>query len=79
MIDSKEIMESIRANSALLESCKRHDFSIPIDRNTKKPIPEKVLFCDWRCSNCGGWVDGQRKVWYNLGLKHGELEASGAV
>lgn len=69
----EEIWKAVKANCALLDACAKHDFSTPVDRRTKQPIPERVLFCDWRCKNCGGHVDGIAKQWYELGLKHGKL------
>jgi len=70
-IDTKQIMADVKANHAKLESCDRHDFSQPIDRRTKEPIPERVVFCDWRCVRCGGWVDCHAKHWFDIGVRHG--------
>ena len=65
-----KIFQQVKANLKLLESCPRHNFSVPVDRHTKQPIPDKVTFCDWRCSECGGWVDGLAKRWYEQGMAH---------
>lgn len=71
-----QIIAEIKANSAKLDACILHDFSICLDRVTKKPIdnpePKQMFGAKWRCKNCGGDVDAMAKRWYNLGLQHGE-------
>ena len=71
---SEEVLAEVKANSAKLNSCSRHDFSICLDRRTKEtiadPKPEQRLFARWQCSKCGGRVDGTSKHWYQLGLSH---------
>jgi len=69
-VNVDKIMEEVRANHALLDSCAAHDFSIPINRLSKQPIEPGMPthFCDWKCSKCGGWVDHPRKSWYEKGM-----------
>lgn len=71
--DMDEIFQQVKANHKLLESCPRHDFSIALDHFTKKPLEVATTFSDWRCSNCGGWVDGAAKRWYERGLAHAKV------
>ena len=66
---SREIWEDVKRNSALLDSCTSHDFSIDMN-------PERVIGKRWRCTNCGGHVDHVCKNWYESGLKHGKSEVS---
>ena len=75
MIDFKAIQAEVKANMAKLDGCARHEFDIPIDRRTKKPIapppgPSKLFFCEWECIHCGGQVGGREKGWYERGIKH---------
>jgi hypothetical protein len=71
-IDVDEIFQQVKANSAKLDSCALHDFSIPVDRRTKQVLDKPDLFCRWRCSKCLGEVDGIVRRWYRLGLEHGK-------
>lgn len=66
----QEIAAIVRANHAKLNSCRRHDFTIPVDRSTKKPITVHEPFCYWQCQRCGGWVSGTDRKWYETGLEH---------
>jgi len=59
-----EIWKQVKANQALLEVCKGHDFSLPFEKRGQFTVK-------WKCSKCGGTVDSQAKRWYELGLKHG--------
>jgi hypothetical protein len=68
--DTEEIVKMVRENQLRLDDCPRHDFSVPLDRHTKKPIDSPVIFCDWQCTHCRGWVNGEAKRWYLRGLKH---------
>lgn len=68
--DMDKIFLEVKANKAKLEACPRHEFSIPIDRRTKKPLSGPVMFCDWECKNCHGRVDVTAKAWYERGMKH---------
>lgn len=63
--EQMKIMEAIRHNNQLLESCERHDFSEEI------PHPMGGLRTKWKCTRCGGTVDYSEKKWYELGLTHG--------
>lgn len=61
--EQMKIMEDIRNNNKLLESCNLHDFSIE--------VPQKhTILSKWKCSNCGGIVDSTQKQWYEKGLNH---------
>lgn len=59
-----EIWRQVKANQALLETCKGHDFSQPHEKRGQ-------LVVKWKCSKCGGTVDHLAKRWYEMGLKHG--------
>lgn len=78
-IDMDAIIAEVKANRALLESCSGHDFSIAIDRITKVPLTEVKTFCDWKCSKCGGHVDGMMKIWYNKGVAHEQARVAAAM
>lgn len=59
-----EIWTEVKANSAALDSCiGPHDFQ-SMDQ-TKK------LGTRYKCSKCGGTVDGVSYSWYTRGLTHG--------
>jgi hypothetical protein len=73
MIDSKQLLREIKENIRILDSCKRHDFSIPLDRHAKQPMAEPTFGCYWRCAKCGGHVGGTERIWYNRGLEHAKL------
>ena len=70
--DSEQILKEVRTNIATLDACARHNFSVPVDRHTKQPIPNATFACKWKCSKCGGVVDGSARNWYNLGLEHAQ-------
>jgi len=58
-----EIFEQVKANGAKLDGCPGpHDF-VPVD-------PAR-LFHRFRCTKCGGQVDGSAARWYRRGLQHG--------
>lgn len=57
-----EIWAGVKANSAKLDACQRHEFVCE--------APGK-LGAKWRCSACGGTVSGTDAHWYNLGRSHG--------
>ena len=59
------LAEGVRANSALLQSCPRHDFS-PVAPATAGAAPQK-----FRCIECGGEVGLTARHWYTLGLAAG--------
>lgn len=73
--DTDQILKQIRANTALLDGCSGHDFSICLDRITKEPIsnptPSQHFGAKWKCSKCGGYTDAINKSWYNRGVDHG--------
>lgn len=54
----KEIAKNIHKNNKLLNQCSFHTFN--------KKVNDK-----WFCSNCGGYVYAQSKMWYEKGVKHG--------
>jgi len=73
--ETDAILQDIRHNRTLLESCsKPHDFSICLDRTSKQPLscptPQQQFGAHWKCSKCGGRVDSLARIWYNLGLTH---------
>lgn len=59
------LLDDVRANQRLLESCPRHDFSQSLDR------PGDRLRLRWRCACCTGVVDASAKAWYERGRAHG--------
>lgn len=61
--DLAGIWAEVKANQALLESCRRHDFSLP-SRFSGKMVTQ------WRCAVCSGTVDGHARRWYMDGLEH---------
>ncbi|WP_157930347.1 hypothetical protein [Mycobacteroides abscessus] len=63
-IDIKAIYEEVKANHEKLKACKRHDFS-------KDLTPETKINKRWECVQCGGYVGGEAKTWYERGLVHG--------
>lgn len=74
IIDS--ILVEIKANTDRMETCQRHDFSIVLDRHTKQtienPTPAQRFGAKFKCSRCGGIVDGLARIWYDKGLKDGK-------
>ena len=75
--ETDAILVQVKANTVALESCPGpHDFSIALDRYTKKPIenptPHQTFLCKWQCSRCGGYIDAINRTWYNRGLKDGK-------
>lgn len=66
-----EVKKTILENNQKLASCQLpHEFTIPIDRITKAELPEKQIFCKWKCKLCGAIQDFEAKHWYELGLQH---------
>ena len=55
-----ELWASVKANSAKLDSCPRHDF-VKIDN---------LIGGKYRCSRCDGETDSIAVRWYLDGLKH---------
>ena len=73
-----EIFEQVKANRAKLDACAGpHAFLLCIPRGSCCPVatptPQQRFGAKWRCTKCGGDVDGVYKIWYELGLKHGKL------
>ena len=56
------ILEQVKANHALLETCNRHDFG--------STDPRK-LGAKYTCLVCGGTADAVAVTWYERGLAHG--------
>lgn len=59
--DMLSIWADVKANQALLGSCRRHSFAA---------IDGGVPFSKYRCSACGGVADGVAVAWYMRGLEH---------
>jgi len=57
----KEIWEQVKVNSALLDSCSKHNFELMKDRKDRR----------YKCTNCNGELDTVNVIWYNKGLEHG--------
>jgi len=72
-VEIDAILAEIKANTARMENCSRHDFSITLDRRTKQPIenptPAQRFGAKFKCTRCGGIVDGLARIWYDKGLK----------
>lgn len=68
----KEIMEEVKENHRKLDSCSRHLFNEDL-------TPERRLNKQWKCSNCGGYINSSEKLWYEKGLCHakGERDENG--
>lgn len=60
----QEIWAAVKANHALLDTCKGHDFSLPFEKRGQ-------MTTKWKCTKCQGVVDTLAKRWYETGLKHG--------
>ena len=60
-----EIWKNVRANHDALEACAGpHDF---------QRVDSKKIGSRWRCSKCGGEIDGVALSWYRAGLKHAAI------
>ena len=65
-----EIWQQVKANAKTLDECGGpHDFQ---SLDPGKPLAK------YRCTVCGGTVDGTDKLWYERGLKDARKEAAGA-
>lgn len=60
--DLLDLWESVKANSAKLDSCARHDF-VQIE-------PERAIGGRYRCARCNGEADSVAVRWYRDGLLH---------
>lgn len=61
----EQLAHEVKANHALLEHCRNHSFTEPLDD------PGSRLRVRWRCANCQGVVDASAKLWYARGRAHG--------
>lgn len=59
-IDVKKIWENVKANHALLEGCKMHEFEAIDD----KPFDKK-----YKCKNCGGTINVTDYLWFTRGFE----------
>jgi hypothetical protein len=60
------IWSRVKANSAKLETCRRHRF-------TKISAHAATRRNKYRCENCGGEADSDSVYWYEMGLGHGSV------
>jgi hypothetical protein len=65
--EDDSLIERVRRNYRILDTCFRHDFSIDLR-------PDTMVGKRWKCANCSGEVDSIRKDWYEMGLHHGQKE-----
>ena len=71
--EAKALWEKVQANHRTLASCAGpHDFSDDLS-------PARTIGKRWRCTRCGGEVDGVARSHYQDGLKHGREEAARAA
>jgi len=69
MIDTKTLLEEVKANIAFLDGCDvPHDF-IPHE----KYCPDGDLYRNYKCSKCGGVLATIEVHWYERGLEHANL------
>lgn len=62
-VNGKKVLDSIRENMRILNSCVGpHDF-VAID-------PNSVLNRMYRCKKCGGELDRLKVMWYRKGVEH---------
>ena len=63
MSEMQKIWQEVKANAKTLDECGGpHDFQ---SQDPGKPLAK------YRCTKCGGVVDGTDKLWYERGLEHG--------
>lgn len=68
-MEAKSLIEEIKENSKRLEQCAGpHDFSVDL-------TPQKVLGKRWQCTKCKGTIETLPRMWYQRGLKHGQMKA----
>lgn len=60
---SEALLAEVRANSAKLAACKRHEF---------QPITPGLFGTRYVCPHCTGTADGVSVLWYNRGLEHAQ-------
>ena len=69
-VDAKALWEQVQANQRALSGCAGpHDFSEDLR-------PERQIGKRWRCTLCGGEVDGVAKSHYEEGVRHGEARVA---
>lgn len=58
-VQSRQLLDAIKKNSADLDACPGHDFSIMVETacSVKK----------FQCRHCGGEVDAGAKYWFDKG------------
>ena len=66
----QQIIEESKENRAKLDSCDKHDFSIPI----KEPKQYGSYIRRYQCSKCGGTLATSEVHWYKQGLLNGNKE-----
>ena len=59
--EMRKVWKRIKENQVKLKGCSRHLFIL----SGKYPF-------EYVCSNCGGRINSVNKIWYEIGLKHGE-------
>jgi hypothetical protein len=62
--EARAIWNAAKANGARLDACPGPHVFLDL-------TPEKRVGKKWRCSGCGGEVDGVARAWYQAGLAHG--------
>lgn len=65
--EATRLWEDVRANQALLDGCRAHNFERPLDK------PGDRIRTRWVCSVCTGCVDASAKLWYERGRDHGSV------
>ncbi len=65
--EAQRIFAEVKANSAKLNACPRHDFH-PMSNSP----PHRRRF---QCTHCQGELTGEHVRWYALGLAHGAAPA----
>jgi hypothetical protein len=63
----RAVLDDVTRNVSVLETCSKHDFSIP-------ETPPNSMLSRFKCSRCGGTVRGTEKRWYEFGLNHARRE-----
>lgn len=60
----RQIARQVMENREKLSSCSKHRFELI-------HIPENKISRRYKCLYCDGVVDSTNKIWYELGLEHG--------
>lgn len=61
-IDTRKLFNEVKANMERLKYCNRHNFQ-------RLEVPGQT-FPKYKCTACGGVIDGSAHHWYSEGLKH---------